>query len=223
MRDVAPHRFLADLNISPATVADLQLEGWNIVRASELLPATASDEELLALARQEGRVIVTHDLDFSALLALSGLSQPSLITLRLASGDPIEVAGRLKAVRIMLDEVLRQPCAVTIEDRKQGPRVANSLVGASCRSGLPDLEVLAAAAKARGVQPPPVVSPAGLKSFFSLQGPVPCTPAAAPNYRGGPRSAIQSLPPAGRRVEASFADPAGPRPRTARPSTKAPS
>jgi predicted nuclease of predicted toxin-antitoxin system len=118
MRDVAPHRFLADLNISPATVADLQLEGWNIVRASELLPATASDEELLALARQEGRVIVTHDLDFSALLALSGLSQPSLITLRLASGDPIEVAGRLKAVRIMLDEVLRQPCAVTIEDRK---------------------------------------------------------------------------------------------------------
>jgi predicted nuclease of predicted toxin-antitoxin system len=118
VRKLAPHCFLADFNISPLTVAILQQQGWDIVRASEFLPATASDDELLVLARQERRAIITQDLDFSALLALQGLSQPSLITLRLASGDPVEVARRLIAVTILLGEALSQPCAVTIEDLK---------------------------------------------------------------------------------------------------------
>ena len=113
-----PHRFLADLNISPLAVAILQQEGWDIVRASEFLPATASDDELLVVARQERRALITHDLDFSALLAVQGLSQPSLITLRLATGDPVAVARRLAAVTILLAEALSQPCAVTIEDVK---------------------------------------------------------------------------------------------------------
>jgi len=112
------HRFLADLNISPVTVAILQREGWDIVRASELLPATAPDVTLLAVALQERRAIITHDLDFSALLALRGLSQPSLITLRLTSGDPVTVARRLVAVTMFLADALSQPCAVTIEDLK---------------------------------------------------------------------------------------------------------
>ena len=114
----APPRLLADLNISPLTVALLRHEGWDVVRASELLPATATDEELLVLAREERRAILTHDLDFSALLALQGHSQPSLITLRLASGDPVDVARRLMAVTMVLVDVLSQPCAVTIEDLK---------------------------------------------------------------------------------------------------------
>ena len=118
MPTLPPLRLLADLNISPLTVALLRHEGWDVARASEFLPATAADEELLLLARQERRAILTHDLDFSALLALQGHSQPSLITLRLASGDPIEVARRLIAVAMALTEVLSQPCAVTIEDLK---------------------------------------------------------------------------------------------------------
>jgi predicted nuclease of predicted toxin-antitoxin system len=115
---LAPHSFLADLNISPLTVAFLQDDGWNIVRASTLAPATASDEELLVLAGLKGRIIATQDLDFSALLALRGLSRPSLITLRLTSGNPIVIARRLMAVSFFLAEALGQPCAVTIEDRQ---------------------------------------------------------------------------------------------------------
>lgn len=42
-------RFLADMNLSPMTVAALQQEGWDIVRVSALLPATASDAEILIL------------------------------------------------------------------------------------------------------------------------------------------------------------------------------
>jgi predicted nuclease of predicted toxin-antitoxin system len=60
------------MNLSPITVDALQREGWDIVLVSTLLPATASDLEILNLARRDERVIITQDLDFSAFLALGG-------------------------------------------------------------------------------------------------------------------------------------------------------
>jgi len=65
-------RFLANMNISPKTVESLSKKGWDIIRVSNILPVNTSDQEILDLARQEGRVVVTQDLDFSALLALGG-------------------------------------------------------------------------------------------------------------------------------------------------------
>jgi predicted nuclease of predicted toxin-antitoxin system len=75
-------RLLADMNISPKTVALLREQGWDIVRVPELLPVDPPDEQVLERARADGRVAVTQDLDFSALLALSGEDRPSLVTLR---------------------------------------------------------------------------------------------------------------------------------------------
>ena len=57
-------RFLANMNISPKSVDALRRQGWDIVRVSEFLPLDASDEKILNFARQEGRVVVTQDIDF---------------------------------------------------------------------------------------------------------------------------------------------------------------
>ncbi|MEH1831469.1 MAG: DUF5615 family PIN-like protein [Nostoc sp.] len=46
-------KLLADMNISPQTVAALQGEGWDIIRVSDVLPATTSDLEILEFARRE--------------------------------------------------------------------------------------------------------------------------------------------------------------------------
>jgi predicted nuclease of predicted toxin-antitoxin system len=113
---VAPLRFLANMNISPLTVMALRQLGWDIVRVSERLPATASDGTILEFARREARVVVTQDLDFSALLALGGFDRPSLITLRLSESDPETVTRRLIAAFPQTEEVLSQGCAVTIDD-----------------------------------------------------------------------------------------------------------
>ncbi|MBE7468406.1 MAG: hypothetical protein DPW09_39225 [Anaerolineae bacterium] len=107
---------LADMNISPKTVAVLHQQGWNIVRVSRILPATASDEEILDLARREDKVIVTQDLDFSTLLALRGYNRPSLVTLRLSTSNPDIVAHQLLRVLPRLEQPLQEGCAVTIED-----------------------------------------------------------------------------------------------------------
>lgn len=111
-----PGRFLADLNLSPLTVAELRRRGWDVVRSSELLPATAPDTEIFELARREGFVVITQDLDYSTLLALSGHSKPSLVTLRLTDSSPESVTRRLLAVLPPLESTLADGCAATIED-----------------------------------------------------------------------------------------------------------
>jgi predicted nuclease of predicted toxin-antitoxin system len=70
----------------------------------------------LDFARREGRVVVTQDLDFSSLLALGGYDRPSLITLRLSVSDPDTVTRRLLEVLPVIEQVLKEGCAVTIED-----------------------------------------------------------------------------------------------------------
>jgi predicted nuclease of predicted toxin-antitoxin system len=74
-----PLRFIADVHISPLTVITLQQQGYDILRITDLLPATAPDSDILELARVENRVIVTQDLDFSMLVALGKYDQPSII------------------------------------------------------------------------------------------------------------------------------------------------
>lgn len=109
-------RLLADVHISPLTVAALRLQGYDIVRTTDFLPATAADAEILELARVEGQVILTQDLDFSLLVALSNYGLPSLITLRLSSARPDVVAQRLLDVLLTVETELTEGAAITISD-----------------------------------------------------------------------------------------------------------
>jgi len=111
-----PLRFLADMNISPLTVAALQAEGWEIVRVSSVLAVDASDRDILNLAEQRRQVVITQDMDFSALLALGGHARPSLVTLRLLDTDPDTVTRRLRLVLPQIEDALRDGSVVTITD-----------------------------------------------------------------------------------------------------------
>ncbi|MCL1493988.1 MAG: DUF5615 family PIN-like protein [Pseudanabaena sp. Salubria-1] len=109
-------RLLADVHISPKTVADLQKQGYKIMRSSEFLPANAPDINILEFARTENWVVLTQDLDFSMLVALSRYSQPSLITLRLSSAKPDIVTQKLLDVLPQIEEALQEGSAITIQD-----------------------------------------------------------------------------------------------------------
>ncbi|MGB2926642.1 MAG: DUF5615 family PIN-like protein [Limnothrix sp.] len=81
-------RFIADVHISPKTIAALTDQGYDIIRCTDILPANAPDIEILEFARTEDRIVLTQDLDFSMLVAINNYDQPSLITLRLSSAKP---------------------------------------------------------------------------------------------------------------------------------------
>ena len=75
-------KFVVDMNLSPKWCAILQAEGWDAVHWSAVALATAPDWEIMRWASLESRVVLTHDLDFGALLAASNASGPSVIQVR---------------------------------------------------------------------------------------------------------------------------------------------
>ena len=69
-----------------ARVAEqLRAEGHDAVHLREQGLGRLADEEIFAKAGVEGRIIVTADLDFGAILARAGSSTVSVVVFRLAS------------------------------------------------------------------------------------------------------------------------------------------
>lgn len=76
-------KFLADMGISPKVVLWLQEQGHDAVHLHEVGLERLPDSDILEKARQEQRAVITHDLDFGDLMALSGSHNPSVIIFRL--------------------------------------------------------------------------------------------------------------------------------------------
>ncbi|HEX2692213.1 MAG TPA: DUF5615 family PIN-like protein [Kofleriaceae bacterium] len=90
-------RLLADVHISPRTVAFLRELGHDVVRVGpDYLRSTAPDAEMVAAAIADQRIIATQDVDFSAIVALSNATRPSVVLLRLNTAS-IEVVNDLLA------------------------------------------------------------------------------------------------------------------------------
>ena len=115
-------RFLVDMNLPAETVTNLQQHGWDVLRVSQVLPMDAQDSEILEFARQQNRVIITQDLDFSSLLALGGYEKPSLITFRLSVPDSETFTRKLLNIMPHIEDRLAEGCAVTIDDRRSRVR-----------------------------------------------------------------------------------------------------
>lgn len=111
-------RLLADLHIAPRTVQFLRTLGHDVLRVTDLLPATASDEIIVERAAQDQRIILTQDLDMTAIIALSRRQYPSLVTLRLSSVRIEFVNTVLQRTLPVLEYDLRQGALVTIEDHR---------------------------------------------------------------------------------------------------------
>ncbi len=75
-------RILIDMNLSPDWVAFLEATGWPAIHWSTQGNPRAADSEILEWARSNNYVVLTHDLDFSALLALTHATGPSTIQVR---------------------------------------------------------------------------------------------------------------------------------------------
>ncbi|MCD5408684.1 DUF5615 family PIN-like protein [Candidatus Bipolaricaulota bacterium] len=109
-------KFLADMGISPGTVDWLRGRGHDAVHLHERGWDRLPDPEVLEKARDEGRVLLTHDLDFGQLLALSGAASPSVIVFRLADMRPDSVNRHLDQVLQRAGEDLARGAIISVEE-----------------------------------------------------------------------------------------------------------
>ena len=92
-------KFLIDMNLSPQWVPFLEVVGHEAEHWRSVGRPDAADRELLAHAAKQGQVLATQDLDFGMLLALGGVTTPSVIQFRAQDVLPADVgAAFLSAV-----------------------------------------------------------------------------------------------------------------------------
>jgi predicted nuclease of predicted toxin-antitoxin system len=111
-------KFFADECISPSTVFFLIKQGYKAEHVEDAKMSGAKDAEILDYTAKNDMVLITQDLDFSALLALSGNSHPGVITIRLKFPSPENVNNSLKKLLDLQTEEQIQGSIIILEETK---------------------------------------------------------------------------------------------------------
>lgn len=101
-------KLLVDMNLSPSWVERLARHGFEAVHWSTIGAATAPDLEILTWANEHRFVLITNDLDFSAILAASAGGSPSVVQIRtqdLLSDEAVSIVA--KALEVHREDIKR--------------------------------------------------------------------------------------------------------------------
>lgn len=116
-------RIVVDMNLSREWVDIFHSQGWQAVHWSTLGLPDALDEEIMAWAVTNHYAVFTHDLDFSAILASTKASVPSVIQLRIQNIMPESLATTVIAAIRQFEHLLNQGVLITIDHGKQRARI----------------------------------------------------------------------------------------------------
>ena len=116
-------RFLADMGISPGVVAFLSDLGHDAVHLHEQGLDRLPDGEILRMAKDEERILLTHDLDFGDLVAASGERLPSAVIFRLRNMQPNRVNHYLQSVVAKYRDALENGVIVSVTEGKIRSRI----------------------------------------------------------------------------------------------------
>lgn len=99
-------KLIVDMNLSPRWIQLLNQAGMEAIHWSEVGRANAKDSEIMIYARTNDCVVLTHDLDFSAILSATQGTRPSVVQIRSEDVSP-DVIGMqvIAALRQMQDEL----------------------------------------------------------------------------------------------------------------------
>ena len=117
-------KFLLDMPVSPVLFEVLGEYGHEGVHAHQIGKDKAPDTELLAIARREGRIIITADLDFPRLLALSLAEGPGIILFRGGNYSDAEMCELLdRTLKTVSIHVLERSVSVVDKNRVRVTRL----------------------------------------------------------------------------------------------------
>lgn len=116
-------KLLIDLNLTPAWVKALEEEDIKAVHWSSLGALDAPDREIMDLARKEGYIVFTHDLDFGDILAVTGAKGPSVIQVRANDTSPDALKALLLKALNQFEKRLKEGALITLVPGKLRARI----------------------------------------------------------------------------------------------------
>ena len=108
-------KLLIDMNLSPRWTRLLADAGIDATHWSTLGATNASDVEIVAFARINGYVVLTHDLDFSAILAATQGDKPSVVQIRSEDVSPKVIGKPVIAALRQMSAELDEGALLTID------------------------------------------------------------------------------------------------------------
>ena len=116
-------KLLVDMNLSPTWIPVLHAAGHEARHWSAVGDLRAQDSEVMTWARQNGYMVFTHDLDFGALLAVTGAEGPSVIQIRTTDVTPEAQSKRLLAALEQFKEHLENGALISIDESRARVRL----------------------------------------------------------------------------------------------------
>ena len=110
-------KLLLDQNLSADAAVILRSSGMDASRAREVGFETAEDDAILEWCRMEGRIVITLDADFPALLALAGARTPS-VGIRIEGLRDEALAALILRVVALTEADLHRGSVVTSRKRR---------------------------------------------------------------------------------------------------------
>jgi predicted nuclease of predicted toxin-antitoxin system len=115
-------RFLADMGIASRIVQWLRAEGHDAVHLREEGLHRLPDGAIFEKAYSEQRILLTFDLDFGEIVALSGGWSVSVILFRLRNTRTPQVIDRLRKVLQESSNALDEGAIVIVEESRHRTR-----------------------------------------------------------------------------------------------------
>lgn len=109
-------KLLIDMNLSPQWVGFFKSNGIDAVHWSTVGAHDAADATLMAHALADDRIVFTHDLDYSAILAHAGLRGPSVVQVRTQAVMPEQIGTDVVSVLARHREAIERGAIVVIDE-----------------------------------------------------------------------------------------------------------
>ncbi|MBI5108819.1 MAG: DUF5615 family PIN-like protein [Rhodocyclales bacterium] len=116
-------KLLVDMNLSPRWARILADAGIAAAHWSSLGPSNAPDSEIMAYARTNDCVVLTHDLDFSAILAATNGEKPSVVQIRADDVSPDAIGSQVVTALLQMATELEAGALLTIDPNRTRLRV----------------------------------------------------------------------------------------------------
>jgi predicted nuclease of predicted toxin-antitoxin system len=111
-------KLLVDMNLSPRWTNSLAEAGIEAAHWSALGAAQATDSEIMAFANANDYVVLTHDLDFSAILATTHGEKPSVVQIRSNDVSLEAIEKQVVDALLQMTSELKEGALVTVDPNR---------------------------------------------------------------------------------------------------------
>lgn len=111
-------KILLDMNLSPRWREILGRENIESLHWAQVGKVDAPDTEIMAYAARHDFVVLSHDLDFSAILAATSGAKPSVVQLRTDNLDPDVIGAKVITALRQLESDLAAGALISVDPQR---------------------------------------------------------------------------------------------------------